>query len=89
MAIKMRNNTKSDAVCCECGKNRDNSLGMFDLCIGKNIFTICDACNNELFQKSLKASCYIDNKVKSQHDIAVINKRNKIKTSSSEENKNK
>lgn len=91
MAIKMRNNTKSDAVCCECGKNQDNSLGMFDLCIGKNIFTICDACNNELFQKSLKASCYIDNKVKSQHDIALINRRNKTKTKilSNEENKGK
>lgn len=34
MAIKMRNNAKSDAVCCECGESQKEVLNMFDLCIG-------------------------------------------------------
>ena len=34
MAIKMRNNTKPDAICCECGESQKEVLNMFDLCIG-------------------------------------------------------
>ena len=41
MAIKMRRNTKSDAICCECGEGKKEVLEMFDVCVGKNIFTIC------------------------------------------------
>lgn len=75
MAIKMRNNSKLDAVCCECKATKKEVLDMFDLCIGGNIFTICDACNEALFYKTLKAECYKNGRVKSQHDIAIINRR--------------
>ena len=51
MAIKMRNNTKLDAICCECGESQKEVLNMFDLCIGGNIFTICDVCNEKIFSK--------------------------------------
>ena len=75
----MRHNKKEDAICCSCQSTRNNSLGMFDLCIGSNIMTICDSCNSVLFNKSLSAECYINGKVKSQQDMAIIKKRNNLK----------
>ena len=75
MAIKMRNNTNLDAVCCECGENQKQVLNMFDLCIGGNIFTICDVCNEKIFTNTLRAECFKNGRVKSQHDIQIINNR--------------
>lgn len=73
--IKMRNNTKSDAVCCECGEGQKEVLNMFDLCVGGNIFTICDACNEKLLSKCLSAEVMKNGRVKSQKDMAIIRKR--------------
>jgi len=75
MAIKMRNNTKSDAICCECGERQDQVLNMFDLCIGGSIFTICDACNEKLFNKCLSAECIKNGRVKSQKEMIIIRER--------------
>lgn len=75
MAIKMRNNTKSDAICCECGEHQDQVLNMFDLCIGGSIFTICDACNEKLFNKCLSAECIKNGRVKSQKEMIIIRER--------------
>lgn len=75
MAIKMRNNNDSDAVCCSCGDNQNQVLGMYDICIGTNIFTICDRCNETLFSKTLKADCMKNGRLKSQHDLRIIQKR--------------
>lgn len=73
--IKMRNNTKPNATCCECGNNQSKVLNMFDLCIGGQIFTICDKCNEQLFNKALSAECYKNHRTKSQRDMAIIGKR--------------
>ena len=73
--IKMRNNTKSDAVCCECGERQDQVLNMFDLCIGGEVFTICDACNEAILNKTLSAEVMKNDRVKSQQDMAIIRKR--------------
>ncbi len=75
MAIKMRKNANPDSVCCECGDKRNMVLDMFDVCVGGNTFTICDVCNEALFSKTLKAECYKNGRIKSQHDLAVIRKR--------------
>lgn len=75
MAIKMRNNNDSDAVCCECWETQSQVLNMFDICIGGQIFTICDRCNEQLFNKTLSAECYKNGRVKSQQDMAIIRKR--------------
>ena len=75
MAIKMRNNTKEDARCCECGDAQEDVLNMFDLLIGDKMFTICDACNDKLFFKSLRASVMRDGRVKSPRDLAIIRRR--------------
>lgn len=75
VAIKMRNNTKPEAICCECGEGQKEVLNMFDLCIGGNIFTICDVCNEKIFSKCLSAEVMKNGRVKSQHDMAIIRKR--------------
>ena len=75
MAIKMRNNSKPDAICCECGETQQEVLNMFDLCIGKTILTICDVCNNKIFYKTLNAECIKNGRVKTQQDLAIIRKR--------------
>lgn len=75
MAIKMRNNTKPDAVCCECGESQNQVLNMFDLCIGGNIMTICDVCNEKIFDKTLAAEVMKNGRVKSQRDMAIIRRR--------------
>lgn len=73
--IKMRNNTKPSAICCECGKRQRKVLNMFDICIGGQIFTICDACNEQLLRKCLSAQCMKNGRVKSPSDMAIIRKR--------------
>ena len=75
----MRNNTKNDSVCCECKKERKQVLDMFDICVGGIIFTICDECNKVLFNKTLHAEHYKNGRVKSQQDMAIINKRKQKK----------
>lgn len=71
----MRTNTKLDAVCCECGEGPQQVLNMFDLCIGKSIVTVCDACNDKIFYKCLCASVMRDGRTKTPHDIAIIRRR--------------
>lgn len=75
MAIKMRNNKENDSFCCECGDHRSDVLDMFDLCIGGNVFTICDVCNEQLLNKTLKAECAKNARVKTPEDMRVIRKR--------------
>lgn len=74
--IRMRINKTSDAVCKVCGATRKNSLDFFDIAFtDKHIITICDMCNELLFKKSLKATCYTDSRVKSQTDLQIIRSR--------------
>lgn len=75
MAIKMRNNTNKDAFCCECGDTQDNVLNMFDLCVGGEVFTICDACNEAILNKTLSAEVMKNGRVKSSKDMSIIRKR--------------
>lgn len=75
MAIKMRNNRDLDSVCCECGDSRKDVLDMFDLCIGGNVLTICDVCNEQILAKTLKAECAKNGRTKTQHDMTVMRKR--------------
>ena len=73
--IKMRSNTNEESCCCNCGEKAKEVLNMFDLCIGDQIFTICDRCNNQILFKSLKAECMKNGRTKSSRDMAVIRKR--------------
>lgn len=75
--IKMRTNKESNAFCESCGNKRNQSLELFDICIGGTILTICDKCNEELLKKSLSASCKVNEKIKSKQDLKIIRNRNK------------
>lgn len=74
--IRMRTNREPDAICCECGSTKSDSLEMFDVCIGGKILTICDLCNDNLFKKTLRASYNVNTKTKSKKDLVVIRRRN-------------
>lgn len=74
--IRMRINKHSDSVCETCGEGSSQVLEMFDLMIGSTIHTICDRCTDQIFHKTLSATCGVNAKVKSQHDLAIIRKRN-------------
>lgn len=76
MAIKMRNSKNEHAKCASCGLGQKESLNMFDLCIGKEIFTICDECNSALLKKSLTAECSVNARLKSPMDMQIIRRRN-------------
>ena len=68
----MRTNKSPDAVCKVCGATRKNSLDLFDIAFtDKHIITICDRCNSQLLNKSLKAECYVNGRVKSQADLQI------------------
>lgn len=75
MAIRMRNNRDKNSVCCECGDKRYDVLDMYDICIGGNIFTICDVCNEALLNKTLVAECNKNARVKTQDDMRVLRAR--------------
>lgn len=76
MAIRMRTNKDEKAVCKCCGATRKHSLDMFDIAFtDKHIITICDLCNTRLFQKTLTAECKVQNKLKSQQDLKIIQAR--------------
>lgn len=75
MSIKMKVNNKLEAKCCNCGRGQKQSVDMFDVMVGKQRFTICDACNDLLFTKTLNASCYRDHRVKGDKDISVAQDR--------------
>lgn len=77
MAIKMRLNKKDDAVCDGCGCGRNDALDVFDVMIGDYMLTVCDHCSESLFNKTLRATCYTNGRVKMPKDTRVINMRHR------------
>ena len=75
MAIKMRTNKDPDAVCCECWATADQSLGMFDICIGGTVHTVCDLCTDKILSKTVSAIVGINHRVKSPQDMDIIRRR--------------
>ena len=75
MAIKMRNNKDPNSVCCSCGDERKYTLEMFDMCIGTTIVTICDVCNEQILEKTLKCEVNKNGRVKTPHDMQVMRRR--------------
>lgn len=75
MAIKMRTNKDEDAICESCSCDRNHALDMYDIMIGKTLFTVCDACNEELLRKTLTADCRTMGRLKSTHDSKIISAR--------------
>ena len=81
MAIKMRVNREQESVCFNCGTKWKNTSEMYDLCIGykkERILPLCRKCVDELFHKTLKASCKYNARVKSQEDQIRIRREKQI-----------
>ena len=76
-AIKMRTNTDGNAKCCNCNQEANQVLGIFDIMVCNTLLTICDQCNDQLFRKTLAATCKINGKIKTPQDMAIITKRKK------------
>lgn len=81
MTIKMRTIKNQTNITCEiCGNTKKQSLEMFELLLTENIkITLCDLCNDKLLNKTLKASCNVQGKLKTKADLEVIRKRRQIK----------
>lgn len=83
--MKMRINKNDEAVCCECGNDREKSLELYDICIGGNVITICDECNDKVLSKTLSASCRLHERLKTKTDLRILrnrsirNERNKLR----------
>lgn len=75
MSIKMRHNRDCGSRCCNCGNTANNALGMYDVKVGGHLFTICDVCNRELLDKTLKVEVEKNARVKSGLDMAIIRSR--------------
>lgn len=69
MAIKMRVNTDKNSFCEECGKTWNYTAEMYDLFIFGKVHQICRKCSDVLFQKTLKAGCIYNSKVKQKEDL--------------------
>lgn len=70
--IKMRVNNQKDSACQECRTPYKNTPEMYDLMICNTKYTLCKRCVDTLFQKTLKASCMYNGKLKSAEDMARI-----------------
>ena len=80
--IKMRANKSESAKCDCCGCERSQALDMYDIRLGMAqafVITICDGCNEELFKKTLRASCMTNSRTKSNADMSIIKARNRRK----------
>lgn len=77
--IKMRVNTQATSVCKECKVLYKNTPEMYDLMICDVKFTLCKNCVDVLFQKTLKASCLYNGKVKSSEDMRRIRRSKALK----------
>ena len=69
MAIKMRVNTNNESTCDECSCMWKNTAEMYDLMLCGERFTLCKECIETLFNKTLKASCLYNGRLKSQDDL--------------------
>lgn len=82
MAIKMRY-SKSGTKCSSCGVDQYDCLAMVDVMIGSARFSLCDECNEELLNKTLKVEVAKNAKVKDRHDREIIRKRNEARRNTS------
>lgn len=67
--IKMRVNGNKESECNECGCPYNCTAEMYDLVLCEEQFILCSDCIEKLFQKTLKASCKYNSKVKRPDDL--------------------
>lgn len=76
MPVRMRVNHDKESKCTLCGKKYMYTKEMHDLQLSNKrksvIFTLCYDCMEEIFQKTLKASCNYQAKLKTKEDMKRI-----------------
>ena len=77
--IKMRVNNQASSVCGECKVSYKYTPEMYDLMICGVKHTLCKDCVDTLFQKTLKATCLYNGKLKSQEDMKRIRRNKEMK----------
>lgn len=76
LAVKMRVLKPTDSgECASCGCAKDKCVDMFEVAVGGVRFKVCDLCMEEVVQKSLRAVCHTNGRVKTQREIMIKNKR--------------
>ena len=78
MPVRMRVNHDKESKCTLCGKPYMRTKEMHDLQLSNErksiIFTLCYDCMEEIFNKTLKATCNYNKKVKNKEDMLRIRK---------------
>lgn len=77
--IKMRVNNQVSSHCEECKTSYKYTPEMYDLMICNTKFTLCKDCVDTLFQKTLKASCLYNGRLKSPEDMKRIYRSKELK----------
>lgn len=77
--IKMRVNANKSSICNECGTKHKDALEMYDLVLCGRQFTLCKDCVEVLFQKTLRADCMYNAKLKRPEDMKRIRRNKKLK----------
>ena len=77
MSIKMRVNKEKESECFVCKTIWQNTHEMYDLRFESKLdetrtLTLCKTCVDELFSKTLRASCLYNGRVKSKEDMDRI-----------------
>lgn len=76
LAIQMRVNKNKESKCTLCNTPYMRTPEMYDLRLSNNrknvIFVLCKKCVDELFQKTLKANCLYNGKLKTKEDMKRI-----------------
>lgn len=77
MSIKMRVNKDKESKCFVCKTIWQNTQEMYDLRFESKLdetrtLTLCKTCVDELFNKTLKANCLYNGRVKSKEDMERI-----------------
>lgn len=77
MSIKMRVNKEKESECFVCKTTWQNTHEMYDLRFESKLdetrtLTLCKSCVDELFNKTLRASCLYNSRIKSKEDMERI-----------------
>lgn len=70
---------KDNAICSSCGATRGGSLEIYDIRVGSVVFSVCDRCNEVLFNKVLKAQVDLQGRVRTPNDQRVIRERTRLR----------
>ena len=77
MSIKMRVNKEKESECFVCKTTWLNTHEMYDLRFESKLeetrtLTLCKTCVDELFNKTLRASCLYNSRIKNKEDMERI-----------------